>query len=64
MISTYDTIYRITKVRIEELLEWATDNPWFSTEFLEKIYNLIEKDKPLTSNQVRAVNNIYDKFIE
>ncbi len=56
-------VVELTHERLEEIIEWANENPWFDQEFILNIYDLIEKDCQINMNQVYGVDAIYQKFL-
>jgi hypothetical protein len=56
-------VINLTYERLEEIIEWANENPWFDQKFILRVYDLIEKDCQISMNQVYGVDAIYQKFL-
>ena len=54
--------YEILSEKIQAVLEWADENGWFDTDFIESLDNHLEGIGSLTDNQEQALDNIIDKF--
>lgn len=52
--------------KLAELLEFANENEWFDRSFVDSLEETSEKHwfTGFTSNQSRALDNMYEKFIE
>ena len=48
--------------KCEAILGWAEDNDFFSTEFVDEMYDILESGALLTSGQSRALDNIMDRW--
>lgn len=57
-------IDKLSKIRCEKILDWASDKDWFESTFIEDMYDLLERDQELTNSQVLAINNIFQKFVK
>ena len=47
---------------IERILDWATSNPHFNTDFVEKLENDLEARGRLSQKQIEALENIADRW--
>jgi len=46
----------------EAILEWAEDNDWFDTSFVDAMQNELDSGYDLTDAQIESLQNIIDKF--
>ena len=48
--------------KIEAVQEWAEENTWFNTEFVDSLEEAMQKYGRLTENQESALDRIIDRF--
>lgn len=49
-------------MRCETILQFMSHQSWFDTSFIEKMYDKLERGRPLSDKQSAAVETIYNKF--
>lgn len=52
--------------KLIEIREWSEDQDWFDDSFLRSLEDTSQQNwfKEFTSNQSRAIDNMYEKFVE
>ena len=48
--------------KVEAILEWASERPDFDTDFIDSLYERLEKGFSLTDGQETALENIIEKW--
>jgi len=51
------------EAKIEAILEWGEENPWFDTGFIQMMQDRVDKGKELTNNMIYAIDNIFEKTV-
>ena len=47
---------------VEQILGWATDNPWFDTDFIESVNGQLSERGSISERQRSALENIIERF--
>lgn len=49
--------------KCQAILDWALENDWFDTGFVEKMQERILAGKHMTTAMIYAIDNIFDKTV-
>jgi len=54
--------YKESQDKIDAILDWANENYWFDTGFVDSLSEQLERKGRLTDNQESALDNLIEKF--